>query len=173
MRSLSDLDPEGVGTNALPLCDIFHLFTSVICYCASIALAYTPAGPLSLKQNGVFTLVISIWLHRSAHTAHIASHRWLLLISVDPRVTASTSRTAEEASLPDSGSSRKRKRSTCNRVIHFPLILSGAMTSSAVSSVLYLRDAALEIMPRRVLVRTYTTETQQVSMNAMPHSTTH
>ena len=33
------------------------------------------------------------------------------------------------------------KRSTCDRVIHFPLILSDAMASSAVSSVLYLRDA--------------------------------
>ena len=36
-------------------CDIFHLCTSVIRYSVSSALAYTFAGPLSLKQNGVFT----------------------------------------------------------------------------------------------------------------------
>ena len=36
-------------------CDIFHFCTSVICYHVSTALANTSAGPLSLKQNGVFT----------------------------------------------------------------------------------------------------------------------
>ena len=40
-------------------CDIFHLCTSVICYGVSAALAYTSAGFLGLKQNGVFTLVIT------------------------------------------------------------------------------------------------------------------
>ena len=37
----------------------FSLYTSVICYCVTIALAYTSAGLLSLKQNGVFTFVIT------------------------------------------------------------------------------------------------------------------
>ena len=37
---------------------------------------------------------------------------------------------------------QEEKRSTCDRVIHLSLILSGAMASSAVSSVLCLRDAA-------------------------------
>ena len=46
-----------------------HLCTGVICDSVSTALAYTSAGPLSLKQNGVFT-------HHTAsgctdpHTAH-------------------------------------------------------------------------------------------------------
>ena len=50
-------------------CDIFHSRTRVICYRVSTALTYTFAGPLSLKQNGVFT-------HHTAsgctdeHTAH-------------------------------------------------------------------------------------------------------
>ena len=74
---------------------------------------------------------------------------------VDPRVAASTRRTAEEASLPASGSSRKRTDLTCNRVIHFPLIRSGAMASSAVSSVLYLRDAAGNDAETRTGARIY------------------
>ena len=37
----------------------FSLYTSVICYCVTTALAYTSAGLLSLKQNGVFTFVIT------------------------------------------------------------------------------------------------------------------
>ena len=36
-------------------CDTYHSRTRVICYRVSTALAYTSAGPLSLKQNGVFT----------------------------------------------------------------------------------------------------------------------
>ena len=52
---------------------------------------------------------------------------------LDPRVTASTRRTAEE-----------ERRSTCVRVIHFLLFLNGAMASSAVSSVLYLRGNHVE-----------------------------
>ena len=39
-------------------CDIFHLCTSVMCHCVT-ALAHTSTGPLSLKQNGVFTHVIT------------------------------------------------------------------------------------------------------------------
>ena len=35
------------------------LYTSVTCYCVTTASAYTSAGPLSLKQNGVCTLVIT------------------------------------------------------------------------------------------------------------------
>ena len=31
------------------------LYTYVMCYCVVTASAYTPAGPLSLKQNGVYT----------------------------------------------------------------------------------------------------------------------
>ena len=50
-------------------CDIFHLCTSVICYSVSTAFAYTSAGPLSLKQNGVFYISHYIMLHRSAHCA--------------------------------------------------------------------------------------------------------
>ena len=55
------------------------------------------------------------------------------------------------------------KRFTCDRVIHFPLILGGAMAPSAVSSVSNLRD--LEFMPRRVLVHVSLTEKQQFSTN--------
>ena len=53
-------DAKGLG------CDIFHSRTRVICHCGSTALAYTSAGPLGLKQNGVFTLARP---HRSAHCA--------------------------------------------------------------------------------------------------------
>ena len=35
------------------------LYTCVMCYCATTASAYTSAGPLSLKQNGVCTFVIT------------------------------------------------------------------------------------------------------------------
>ena len=35
-------------------CDIFHLCTSVICHSVNIARVHSSAGPLSLKQNGVF-----------------------------------------------------------------------------------------------------------------------
>ena len=47
---------------------------------------------------------------------------------VDSRVTPCARRTAEEASLSASGSDRKRRD---DRVIHYLLILSGAMASSA------------------------------------------
>ena len=52
-------------------CDIFHQCTSVICYSVNIARAYTSAGPLSLKQNGVFHMSYHIGLHQSAHCALI------------------------------------------------------------------------------------------------------
>ena len=42
----------------------------------------------------------------------------------------------------DSGSSKKRRDSHATELILCPLILSGAMASSAVSSALYLLDAA-------------------------------
>ena len=63
------------------------------------------------------------------------------------------------------------KRFTCDRVIHFPLILGGAMAPSAVSSVSNLRD--LEFMPRRVLVHISIMETQQVSTNGEFHTGLH
>ena len=50
-------------------CEIFHSYTRVICYRTSTAHAYTSAGPLSLKQKGVFTFVITSG-HTNQHTAH-------------------------------------------------------------------------------------------------------
>ena len=44
-----------------------------MCYCVISASVYTSAGPLSLKQNGVFTLVVTP-VCTDLHTAHI-SHR--------------------------------------------------------------------------------------------------
>ena len=41
-----------------------------MCCCVVSASVYTSAGPLSLKQNGVFTLVITSGCTDSAHTAH-------------------------------------------------------------------------------------------------------
>ena len=42
-------------------CDIFHSRTRVICYRVSTTLAYTFAGLLSLKQNGVVTYHTAVW----------------------------------------------------------------------------------------------------------------
>ena len=47
VRSPCESDAKSYG------CDIFHLCTGVICYSVSTAPAYTSAGPLRLKQNGV------------------------------------------------------------------------------------------------------------------------
>ena len=54
-------------------CDIFHLCTGVICYRVSTALAYTSAGPLSLKRNGVSTDHTTSGC-TDQHTAH-SSHK--------------------------------------------------------------------------------------------------
>ena len=45
------------------------LYTCVMCYCVITAPAYTSAGLLSFKQNGVFTFVITSGCTDS-HTAH-------------------------------------------------------------------------------------------------------
>ena len=50
-------------------CDIFHLCIGVICYSVSTALAYTSAGPLSLKAKRFFTLAITSGC-TDWHTAH-------------------------------------------------------------------------------------------------------
>ena len=56
-------------------CDTFHSRTRVVCYRVSTAVAYTFAGPLSLKQNGVFTYHTTsgctAW--HTAHSPHIGS----------------------------------------------------------------------------------------------------
>ena len=60
------------------------LYTCVMCDCVISASAYTSAGRLSLKQNGVFTFVITSGctdLH-TAHVSHIGSGAELLLLSL-------------------------------------------------------------------------------------------
>ena len=55
-----------------------------MCYCVITASAYTSAGPLSLKQNGVVTFVItsgSTDLHTPV-THHIGGGAQLLLLSL-------------------------------------------------------------------------------------------
>ena len=64
---------RGVCCFPLLFCDIFHLCTCVICYCVSTALAYTFAGPLSLKAKRCLHISHHIGLHRSAHCA-LAPH---------------------------------------------------------------------------------------------------
>ena len=56
-------------------CDLFHSRTRVICCRVSTALAYTFAGPLSLKQNGVFTCRTTSGCtdQHTAHSPHIGS----------------------------------------------------------------------------------------------------
>ena len=66
----------------------FSLYTCVICYRASTAPAYTSAGPLSLKQNGVDTLVIT-----DSHTAHTEE---VIAPLIDPPLAAGTHRTAAQ-----------------------------------------------------------------------------
>ena len=79
-------------------------------YCVIFASAYISAGSSSLKQNGVFTLVITSGYTdlRTAHSTHIGCEAGYCSFFVDSRVTGNTRRTAEEASLP------------AFRVIHFP-----------------------------------------------------
>ena len=61
---------QKASPNAADCCDIFHLCTGV-----STALAYTFAGPLCLKQNGVFTFVTTSGCtdQHTAHSHHIGS----------------------------------------------------------------------------------------------------
>ena len=95
-----------------------------------------------------------IGLHRSstAHTAHTGSGAELLLLSLIHDQRACTHRTAAlHACLFQAVAV-----STCDQVIHFFSFGCGAMASSAVSSVLYLRDAA---------VHTSITEVQRASTN--------
>ena len=66
------------------LCDMFTCALVSCFYCAISASACTSAGPFSLKQNGVFTYVITSGctdLH-TAHSTFIGSGAELLLISL-------------------------------------------------------------------------------------------
>ena len=79
-----------------------------MCFCVISASVYTSAGPLGLKQNGVLALVTTSG-YRDSHTArstHIGSGAGYCSFFVVSRVFR---RTAEEAGLPASGSSRKRR----------------------------------------------------------------
>ena len=119
-------------------CDTFVVH---LCHvCVRTASAYTSAGQLSLKQKGCLHICHQIGLHRlpTAHTPHIGSAAELLLLSLDSGPAASTHRTAAWRAclfLAKAGS-------TWDRVIQFLSFTCGVMASSAVSSVLYLRDAA-------------------------------
>ena len=55
-----------------------------MCYCVITASAYTSAGPLRLKQNGVYTLVITSGCTGCPlrHTRHIGSGAELLFLSL-------------------------------------------------------------------------------------------
>ena len=111
-------------------CDIF-LCTCVMCYCVITASAYTFAGPLSLKQNGVYTLVI---------TSGCADCPLRTL----PTLIADLSYFSFHCSTT-SGFVRivqQQNGSICDRVIHPFSCDCGAMASSAVSSMKNMRDAA-------------------------------
>ena len=65
--------------------DIFTCAHRVMCYCVISASAYTSAGPLSLKQNGVYTYVTTSGCTDS-HTAHsleIANTLVVVLLRVE------------------------------------------------------------------------------------------
>ena len=60
------------------------LYTCVTCFFVILASAYTYAGPLSLQQNGVYTVVITsgcVDLH-NAHAPHTVSGAELWLLSL-------------------------------------------------------------------------------------------
>ena len=94
-----------------------HLCTCVIRYCASTALACTSAGPVSLKQNGVFHTCHHIGFHRLAHCA------------LQPRSELACFRQWQQ-----------EKRSTCDRVIRlFSLSLWRGILCSFFSIILAWR----------------------------------
>ena len=77
---LARLEPNGVSHTCTAraakmwgarsaYCDASHACTRFICYCVNTALAYTFAGHLSLKQNGVFTSATTSG-YTDSHTAH-------------------------------------------------------------------------------------------------------
>ena len=78
-------------------CDIF---TRTFLSCVTVSLLpvrYTSAGPLSLKQNGVLTLVITSGLTDcTVRTQHTLVAEQVTVHFVDPRVAACTHCTAEE-----------------------------------------------------------------------------
>ena len=92
-------------------CDIFHLCTSVICYCVSTALACTSAGRVSLKAKRCFHISHHIGLHRSAHCAltptlvaeQVTAH------FVNSRFAARANCTAAQDTCLFLGSGRKRR----------------------------------------------------------------
>ena len=76
----------------------FSLVHSVSCVTVSLLLVrYTSAGPLSLKQNGVLTLVITSGLTDcTLRTQPTLVAEQVTAHFVDPRVAACTHCTAEE-----------------------------------------------------------------------------
>ena len=89
----------------------FSLYTCVMCYCVISASAYTSARPSSLKQKRCFSHWSShrVTPIRTLRTQPTLVAEQVTAHFVDPRVAACTRRTAEEASLPDSGSDRRKK----------------------------------------------------------------
>ena len=97
---------------------------------------------MSVKQNGVFTLVItSVTPIRTLRTQPTLVAEQVTAHFVNPRLAARAHRTAAEDACLFRAVTGERK-STCIQVIIFISCVCGAMASSAVSSVLYLRDAA-------------------------------
>ena len=99
--------------------------------------------PLSLKQNTVFTLVITSGYTdpRTAHSTHRRQCNWWCAACGNPRLAARAHRAgAEDACLFQTATGART--STCVQVINFQSFVCGAMASCAVSSLLYIRCAA-------------------------------
>ena len=109
-----------------------------MCHCVISASAHTSAGPLSLKQNGVFTFVITSGGTHCTLRTLTTSPEQVIILFIDPGAAACTHRTAAEHARLFQAVKRIHLRPS-DPYLSF---LSGAMASSAVASVSNLRDAA-------------------------------
>ena len=135
-----------------------------MCHCDISVSAYTFRRALQSQAEGVFHICHHIGV---APISTLRTHPTLVAEPftahfVNSRVTASTRRAAEEASLLASG---KRRDPLADQLIHFSLILRGRHGIVSCFLRCYICVTLLEIMLRRVLVHLFTLETQQVSMN--------
>ena len=136
-----------------------------MCYCVISASEFTSAGPLSLKQNDVFTFVSS---HRVAPIAHCGLNpHWtsrLLPIFVDPRVAACTRWTAEERACQFpavTGQEEIYLRPSDPSLFNFIVAPWHPLQFLQYKACVML----LGIMLKRVQAHISTMETQQVSIN--------
>ena len=155
-------------------CDIFHFCSGVMCCHVSTALAYTFAGPLGLKQNGVFTYQTTSGYtgQYTAHSLHIGSGAGYSHFVNSRFAARANCMAAEDTCLFRAVAGREEIYLHPSEQTSFRLLVAPCHPLQ------FPQYNTREMLPKIMLKRekahtSSTTETRQVSMNGIPHSIIH